>query len=93
MLNATQFSRLLAESRGITYQHAKEITDTVFSMLGEVLYERGEDVGIYGVGSFKHKVAKEKNTRHPATGEIIRVPERVYIKFNESEARTINSVE
>lgn len=87
MLNRKQFSRKLAEEKGLTYQYAETICDAVFDMLYKVLYEEEEDLSIYGFGSFKHRVTKPKQTRHPGTGEMMTVPARTFIKFNETDAR------
>ena len=81
MLNAKEFSRRYAETYGVSYKHAITICNSVFALLGEVLYDDKEDVSIYGFGSFKRKEAAEKKVRHPATGEIITMPAREFIKF------------
>ena len=81
MINRKQFSRMLAEKYGVTYQSAEQICKDIFELLGKVLYEDKEDVTISGFGSFKHKIAKAKKVRHPTTGEIVTTSERDYVKF------------
>lgn len=85
MINRKQFGRIFAKRYGITYQDAEEICKNTFELLGELLYNQKEDIVINGFGSFKHKTAKAKNVRHPATGKIITTPEHDFIKFTLSE--------
>ncbi len=86
MVNATEFSRKYAETYNVSKKYAAMICESIFSMLGEVLYEDGEDVVIAGFGSFRHKKTAPKRVRHPGTGEMMTIPERDVIKFNPSEA-------
>lgn len=85
-MNAKEFSRLYAKTYGVTNEYAATICDSVFKLLGNVLYEKGEDVAIYGFGSFKHKKMAEKRARHPSSGEMITIPERDVVKFKQTEA-------
>ena len=79
-----EFSRLYAETYNTTYGDAKIICDTVFDLLGTVLYSKKEDITLYGVGSFKHKQTKQTQVRHPVTKEIVNIPPRNYIRFVET---------
>ncbi len=85
MINRKQFGRRFAETYGITYQDAEQICRNAFELLGKLLYEEKQDVVIHGFGAFKHKKAKQKNVRHPGTGEMITTPERDFVKFTPSE--------
>lgn len=86
MTNRKQFSRKLAEKYGYTYHDAEQMCKDVFELLATLIYEEGEDVVIPKLGSFKHKMAKAKNVRHPGTHELVRTPERIYVKFAPSES-------
>lgn len=85
-MNAKEFSRLYAKTYGVTNEYAATICDSVFKLLGSSLYEKGEDITIYGFGSFKHKKMAEKRARHPVSGEMITIPERDVIKFKQTES-------
>lgn len=85
-MKGSEFGRLYAEVFGVSIEYGKEICNSVFALIGDVLYNRNEDLIIQGFGSFKHKQAKAKNVRHPSTGEIITMPPRDYIKFTPSES-------
>lgn len=86
MINATDFSRLYAKTYKVSNEYGATICESVFKLLGELLYENKEDVSIYRFGSFKHKTMAEKKARHPKTGEMITIPERDVIKFKPTEA-------
>lgn len=86
MANRREFWRKFAERYGITYRDSEKICRDIFEFLGNLLYEEGEDVVITGFGSFKHKTAKPKRVTHPVTGEVMVMPERVFVKFIPSKA-------
>lgn len=90
MVNRRQFGRKFAEKYGVTYQDADIMCRNAFELLGTLLYEEKEDVVITGFGSFRHKIKKEKNVRHPTTGEIITMPERDIVKFTPSQLLSEN---
>ncbi len=85
MINRREFGRLYAERFGVTYKESDVVARRVFELLGSLLYEEKEDVTITGFGSFKHKTAKAKQVRHPASGKIITIPEKEFVKFIPSE--------
>lgn len=85
MLNATDFSRLYAKTYGVTLSYSATMCESVFALLYDVLYNKKEDVTIYGFGSFKHQKMAAKRARHPGTGKMITIPERDVVKFRQSE--------
>ncbi len=85
MVNRKQFGRGFAEAYGITYKSADQIVRDIFEYLGTVVFVEGEDLTIPGFGAFKHKTAKPKRVRHPATGEVVTKPARDFVKFTPSE--------
>lgn len=85
MINRKQFSRKFAETYNVTYQMADQLCRDVFELVGKILYEDKEDINIQGFGTFKRKVAKPRNIRHPGTGEVSMVPGREFVKFTPSE--------
>lgn len=89
-MRGSDFGRLYAEIFKVSQEYGKEICNSVFALMGEVLYNRNEDLIIQGFGSFKHKQAKAKNVRHPGTGEIMTTPPRDFIKFTPSESALLS---
>ncbi len=86
MLTKEQFSRYFAGETGLTIKDSRIVCNAVFDALGVLLYDKGESVMIDGFGSFKQKIVKAHKVRHPATGELINVPEKVVVKFTKSKA-------
>ena len=89
MLNATEFGRLYAQTYGVTNEQGAAICGSVFDLLYYVLYNKMEDITLYGIGSFKHQNLAAKKTRHPVTGEMITIPERCVVKFKQTETVTL----
>lgn len=85
MIYAKDFSRIYAKKFGVTYEYSQAICNSVFGLLGKLLYEEGQDVCIHRFGSFKHKETAPKRARHPGTGEMITIPAKTIIKFKETE--------
>ena len=85
MKNMKEFSRLFAERYGLKYKDSAFICKGVFQLLGELLYEEGEDVILNNFGSFKHKRMAEKRAKHPGTGEMVTIQARDIIKFKISD--------
>lgn len=85
MINRREFSRLFAETYGVTYCSSEQLMKDVFALLSKKIFQDGEDITIPGFGAFKHKTAKPKRVRHPKTGELIVQPQRVFVKFTPSD--------
>lgn len=81
-----EFAKGFAEKHEITQDEARNICYAVFEYLGEML-DRGEDVYIHRLGTFKHEVRKAKNVRHPKTGEMTMIPERTVITFKRTVSK------
>lgn len=81
-----EFAKGFAEKHDITQDEARNICYAVFDYLAEML-DTGEDIYIYNLGTFKHKVRKAKNVRHPKTGEMTIVPERTEITFQRTVSK------
>ncbi len=86
MINGKELSKIYARKYGVSQRCAAEVCGSVFELLGDILYNEKEEVTIYGFGSFKQKTMAQKRARHPATGEIIVIPERRIIKFKPSDS-------
>ena len=71
--------RYAALRLNITYEEARKYA-VMFDILAELTLIKPR-VYIYGLGKFEHVVHKAKRVRHPSTGEMMTMPERVSIKF------------
>ena len=79
MLNA------LAEKLGKTRKEAAEIMDVIVAMAHEETKNSGEFT-IPGLGKLVKKDRKERMGRNPATGETIKIPAKVVLKFRVAKA-------
>ena len=74
----------LASRTGITKSQAKKVIDTVIEITTEAL-KRDEPVVIPGFGKFYTAVRGERTGRNPATGEMIKIPEKKRPVFRSGE--------
>ncbi|OGE80934.1 MAG: DNA-binding protein [Candidatus Doudnabacteria bacterium RIFCSPHIGHO2_01_FULL_43_23] len=79
MLNA------LAEKLGKTRKEVSEIMDVIVAMAHEETKKSGEFT-IPGLGKLVKKDRKERMGRNPATGETIKIPAKVVLKFRVAKA-------
>ena len=79
MLNA------LAEKLGKTRKEVSEIIDVIVAMALEETKSSGEFT-IPGLGKLVKKDRKERMGRNPATGETIKIPAKVVLKFRVAKA-------
>lgn len=79
-MNRKEFAKKFAERYNTTQMLAFDMCEAVFETLGHLL-DVGEDVYIYGFGTFKHEVRKPKVVRHPKSGELMTIPEKHIISF------------
>ena len=48
--------------------------------------KKGERISLRGFGSFNKEKRSSRKVRHPKTGKIITIPERITVHFNPSES-------
>ncbi len=65
---------------GLTKRRAAEVLDALLAAIREAL-ARGEKVTVPGFGAFSAYQRPARTGRNPATGESIRVPESVSVRF------------
>jgi nucleoid DNA-binding protein len=80
-----QFTRLVVEqfAGSVTLKDAEIIVDGVIKALIESL-KIGGDVRIFGFGSFRGVVRPSRDGYNPRTGEAIRIPAKITVKFKPS---------
>jgi nucleoid DNA-binding protein len=77
----TDLARMFAKRYGVSIIFAKEFIQDTFQLVGDVLYEDGEDIYLSKFGTFKHHKTEDRYTVHPKTREKVLVPGRDVIKF------------
>ena len=70
-----------AKEYDVPKKYSKAVIESVFRVIAKIFYIDKKDVAIRGFGTFKHKTRREKAVRHPATGKIIVMPSKDYMKF------------
>ena len=68
----------------LTQVESREIIKFILSKITEDL-KKGERVYFRGFGSFTKEKRASKKVRHPETGKIITIPERITVDFNPSQ--------
>jgi len=76
-------SDAIAKQFFLTKVESKEIIQLLLSIFSESL-AHGERVYLRGFGSFSKKKRAAKKVRHPKTGQMMTLPERVTVDFNPS---------
>ena len=76
---------VLAEKLGKTRKEVAEIIDIIVAMALEETKKSGEFT-IPGLGKLVKKDRKERMGRNPATGETIKIPAKVVLKFRVAKA-------
>lgn len=81
MVNRSDIIREFRDKHSLTTNDSRIICESLFEILNEHIVENGEDVYIYGLGTFRHKHTKERLVKHPSTGEMVTVESRDKIQF------------
>lgn len=68
----------------LTKVQAEEVTKFVLGQITATL-EKGEDVNVTGLGTFKCKVREARKGRNPKTGEAMNFPAMTVVKFKLSK--------
>ena len=69
----------------LTQTEAGEIIKFILAEIIEDL-KKGERISLRGFGSFNKEKRSPRKVRHPETGKIITIPERITVDFNPSES-------
>lgn len=65
------FVKLVAENTGMSQQDVNKVIDEAGRVIVEQCRDKGEDISIPTIGSFKQKVNAARKGRNPLTGEQI----------------------
>ncbi len=84
-MTKSEFVNKYAEKFGVSKKAAGEAFDNVFEVVVEALKE-GEDVSVPALGTFKHKVTKERKGINPRTKEEVVIPSKKTVAFKAGKA-------
>jgi len=83
-VNQKELTLAIAKRFFLTQVESHEIIKFILSEITEDL-KKGERISLRGFGSFTKEKRSSRKVRHPKTGKIITIPERVTVNFNPSD--------
>ena len=83
-MNQEELTLAIAKRFFLTQVESREIIKFILSRITEDL-KKGERVYFRGFGSFAKEKRSSKKVRHPKTGKIITIPERITVGFDPSK--------
>lgn len=79
-MNKIELVSAVAEQTDLPRSRAAVLVDAVFSAIEQALRD-GEEVRLVGFGSFARTERKPAEGRNPRTGEAMRIPASVSVRF------------
>lgn len=83
-MNKTELIKKVAENINITKVKAQSIINTFINTITEQL-SNGNNVYLFGFGTFQTKNRSSREGRNPRTGEVIIIPKSKVVKFTASK--------
>ena len=84
-MNQKELTLAIAKRFFLTHVESREIIEFILTQITEDL-RKGKRAYFRGFGSFTKEKRASKKVRHPATGKIVIIPERITVDFNPSKA-------
>ena len=84
-MNQQELTNAIAKRFFLTQVESQEVIKFILSRITEDL-KKGERAYLRGFGSFAKEKRSSRKVRHPKTGKIITIPERITIGFNPSKS-------
>jgi nucleoid DNA-binding protein len=84
-MNQTQLTISIAKRFFLTQTEAGEIIKFILAEITGDL-KKSKRISLRGFGSFNKEKRSSRKVRHPETGKIITIPERITVDFNPSES-------
>ena len=84
-MNRKELVERLAEEHELTGRFAREIVDSVFDMITTSV-QNGEEVSLFGFGTFKVSERAARKGRNPRTGEAVKIAAAKTVKFKPAGA-------
>ena len=83
-MNQGELTLAISKRFFLTQTEAGEIIKFILTEITRDL-KKGERISLRGFGSFIKEKRSSRKVRHPKTGKIITIPERITVDFNPSE--------
>ncbi|MCG2713386.1 MAG: HU family DNA-binding protein [Candidatus Omnitrophica bacterium] len=83
-MNQGELTLAISKRFFLTQVESQEIIKFILAEITGDL-KKGERISLRGFGSFTKEKRSSRKVRHPKTGKIITIPERVTINFNPSD--------
>ncbi len=84
-MNQGELTLAISKRFFLTQIEAGEIIKFILAEITRDL-KKGERISLRGFGSFNKEKRSSRKVRHPETGKIITIPERITVDFNPSES-------
>lgn len=84
-MNQGELTLAISKRFFLTQTEAGEIIKFILTEITGDL-KKGERISLRGFGSFNREKRSSRKVRHPKTGKIITIPERIVVDFNPSES-------
>ena len=79
-MNKVELISAVAETADLPRTRAADLVDAVFGAIEQALRD-GEDVRLVGFGSFARSERRAATGTNPRTGEALRIPSSVSVRF------------
>ena len=79
-MNKRDLAERLAEDHELTGRFAPEVVESMFSMITSAV-QKGEEVSLFGFGTFKVAERAARKGRNPQTGEAVKIAASKTVKF------------
>ena len=84
-MNQRELTLAIAKRFFLTQAESQEIIKFILSEITGDL-KKGERISLRGFGSLNREKRSPRKVRHPKTGKIITIPERITVDFNPSNS-------
>jgi len=84
-MNQKELTISISKRFFLTQTEAGEIIKFILTKITGDL-KKGKRISLRGFGSFNREKRSSRKVRHPKTGKIITIPERITVDFNPSES-------
>ena len=84
-MNQGELTLAIAKRFFLTQAESQEIIKFILAEITGGL-KKGKRISLRGFGSFNREKRSSRKVRHPKTGKIITIPERITVDFNPSES-------
>ncbi len=79
-MNKQDLVNRLAEERELTGRFARELVDSFLDMITGAV-QKGEEVSLFGFGTFKVADRAASKGRNPQTGEVVKIAASQTVRF------------